>query len=409
MVLATGSWLTVERVRRVAAICGLGSIAFLLWLAVTSTGTLDWRGRPLGTDFSDVWSAGKMVLSDRPTDVWVWSKHFAVQRAIHGSHLTELYAWHYPPPFLLVASLVAFLPYVPALISWQLITLIPFLFAMQRIVPGRDTLLLTPAAPVTLLCLFQGQNGSLTAGLMTVGLILIDRRPIISGIVLGYLVYKPQFALILPFALVAGRHWRVIVGAILSSSCLIGITLLLWGWPVWHAFIDSLPVTRTLVIENGQAGFYKIMSPFAATRMWGGSVPIAYGVQFAATALAIAAVTALSLNPARPHLRNAVVCAASIVATPYVLDYDLVLLLPALAWLYIDGQLNGFRTWDASVMAAVWIAPLFAHAAAQILYVPLGMLSATAVVIVALRRALGGDPVPVGHIHASREQQIRQP
>ena len=107
--LASGSWLTPDRVRRVAAICGAGSFALLMWLALTSHGTLDWLGRPLGTDFSDVWAAGKMALGGHAADAWTWSKHFAVQRALHGPHLTEFYAWHYPPPFLLVASGLALL------------------------------------------------------------------------------------------------------------------------------------------------------------------------------------------------------------------------------------------------------------------------------------------------------------
>ena len=407
--LASGSWLTTDRIRRVGAICGLGSVALLLWLAATSHGTLDFRGRPLGTDFSDVWAAGKMALSGHAADVWIWSRHFAVQRAFHGPRLTEFYAWHYPPPFLLVASTLALLPYLLALISWQLITLVPFVKVMQRLVPGRDTLLLTLAAPVTLLCLTQGQNGFLTALLMAGGLTLLDRRPLASGLLLGCLVYKPQFALVLPFMLVAGRHWRAFAGAFVSASVLIAMTFALWGYPVWQGFIDSLPLTRRLVIEHGGAGFYKIMTSFAAVRMWGGSIPLAYGVQSAFTASAIAAVVALSLSSYRPALRNATICAGAVVATPYVLDYDLVLLLPALGWLYGDGRRNGFRSWDGTIMAAVWIAPIFARAAAQELYIPLGMMSAIAVPIIALRRVLGGQPVPVGHVYTSREQQVRQP
>src|SRR5690349_11753149 len=129
--LASGSWLTADRIRRVAVIFGAGSLALLLWLAFTSRGTLDWLGRPLGTDFSEVWAAGKMALGGHAADAWNWDKHFAVQRAIHGPRLTDLYAWHYPPPFLLVACALALLPYAPALIAWQLVTLLLFLLLMH--------------------------------------------------------------------------------------------------------------------------------------------------------------------------------------------------------------------------------------------------------------------------------------
>ena len=407
--LANGSWLTPDRVRRFATICGIGSLALLLWLALTSRGTLDWLGRPLGTDFSDVWAAGRMALDGHASDVWTWSKHFAVQRSLHGPHLTEFYAWHYPPPFLLVASALATLPYLVALVAWQLLTLIPFAAVMQRLVPGRETLLLTLAAPLTLFCITQGQNGFLTAFLVGGGLTLLERRPTIAGLLFGCLVYKPQFGIILPVMLLAGRHWRAIAGALVSAGVLIGLTFVFWGWPVWRAFIDSLPVTRSMIIEHGAAGFYKIVSPFAAVRLWGGPIALAYSVQAIFTAAAIAAVFTMSLPSRSVGLRNAAVCSAAIVATPYVLDYDLVILLPALAWLYADGRLNRFRNWDVSVMAAVWTAPLFGRAAAQFLYVPLDLLAVIAVAALALRRALGGDPVAVSDIHSRGQEQVGKP
>ncbi len=400
--LASGSWLTPERIRRVAAIYGAGSVALLLWLAFTAHGTLDWLGRPLGTDFSDVWAAGKLALDGHAADAWTWSKHFAVQRAVHGPGLSELYAWHYPPPFLLVASVLALLPYLPALIAWQLVTLVPFTVMLQRVMPGRDTLLLTLAAPVTVICLTQGQNGFLTALLIGSGLMQLDRRPWVAGLLFGCLVYKPQFAVILPVMLLCGRHWRAIGGACVSAATLIALTLVLWGWPVWQAFIDSLPLTRSLIIEQGAAGFYKIVSPFAAVRLWGASIAVAYAVQTFFTAGALAAVFAMSLPSKNAALRNAIVCAAAAAATPYVLDYDLVLLLPALAWLYADGRRHGFRSWDATAMAAVWIAPLFGRAVAQLAYVPLDLIAALAVGALALRRGLGGYPVPIGDIHPRR-------
>ena len=405
---ASGSWLQLDRIRRVAVICGAGSLALLVWLAITSHGTLDWLGRPLGTDFSEVWAAGKMALGGHAPDAWNWTKHFAVQRAMHGPGLTDLYAWHYPPPFLLVACALALIPYVPALIAWQLVTLGAFVAMMQRLVPGRDGLLLTLAAPVTVICATQGQNGFLTALLVGCGLMLLERRPLVAGLLLGCLIYKPQFGLVLPVMLLGGRHWRAIGGAFISSGILIGITLALWGWPVWQAFLDSLPLTRSIIVEQGAAGFYKIMSPFAAVRMWGGSIALGYVVQAIFTAAALAVVFAVSLRSSRPALRNAAVCASAVLATPYVLDYDLVLLLPALAWLYLDGRVHGFRRWDATIMAGVWSAPLFARPAAELLYVPLGMAAALGVAIVAVRRS-GRDSMTVGDVHARRQQQVRQP
>ncbi len=279
------------------------------------------------------------------------------------------------------------MPYVPALIAWQLATLVPFARMMQRLVPGRDTLLLVLAAPVTLICLTHGHNGFLTALLLGGGLMLLERQPLAAGVLLGCLIYKPQLALIIPPLLLATGNWRAIAGAMLSAAVLVGLTLALWGWPVWQAFIDSLPLTRSVVLEQGSTGWHKIMSPFAAIRLWGGGIALAYAAQLAATLAAVAGLVWLSLRRDRVALRNAFACAAVVIATPYVLDYDLVVLLPALAFLWVDGQRNGFLRWDRSLMALVWFAPLFARSLAQFAYVPLGLATAVIVAVLAVRRA----------------------
>jgi hypothetical protein len=121
--------------------------------------------------------------------------------------------------------------------------------------------------------------------------------------------------------------------------------------------------------------------------MWGGGVGIAYAVQLVAKLAAVAAVVWLSLKRDGAHLRNALVCAATVIATPYVIDYDLVVLLPALAFLWLDGERHGFLRWDKSLMALVWIAPLVARQVAELTLIPLGLATAVIVAAIAVRRA----------------------
>ena len=77
------------------------------------------------------------------------------------------------------------------------------------------------AAPVTLICLTHGHNGFLTALLLGGGLMLLDERPFVAGLLLGCLIYKPQFALVLPPLLLAGWNWRAIAGAAVRRWLLI--------------------------------------------------------------------------------------------------------------------------------------------------------------------------------------------
>lgn len=386
-VLSNGSWLTRERVRLVALLCGLASLASLAWLFGFSSGTLDPLGRPLGTDFSMMWTAGRMALEGQAADVWSLPKHFAVQQQFHHKPTVDVYGWHYPPPYLLIAAALATLPYVLALFVWQAASLAAFAALMWRLVRRLETILLTLAAPVSLVCVTHGHNGFLTALLLGGGLALLERRPVVAGLLLGCLIYKPQFALIVPGLLLVTRNWRAIGGALLSAATLVLLTLVIWGMPVWHAFADSLPQTRDIVVEQGRIGWYKIMSPFAAVRMWGGGLPVSYAVQGVSTALALASVVFLSLRN-NHRLRNAGVASAVLLSTPYVLDYDFVVLGVGLAFLWRDGEENGFLPWDRTLMAVVWFAPLISRQVGQLTGFPLALMTALLVILLAVRRSL---------------------
>jgi hypothetical protein len=393
--LSSGDWVTADRIRAVAGVSLALTCLSILYLLATSHGTLDAWARPLGTDFSNVWTAGRMALDGHAPEAWNWTAHYQVQQAVHNDPGVPFYGWHYPPPFLLLAALLATLPYLAALFVWQAASLAGAIRVYRAILPGKGMLLPALGAPVVLVCLTHGHNGFLTAALLGGGLLLLDRRPLLAGLLLGCLVYKPQFAPIIPLLLLAGFHWRAIAGACASAALLIGATLAIWGWPVWQAFLDSLPLTRLVVIEQGETGWYKIQSAFSAVRMWGGSVPFAYAVQGVATLAAMGTVLWLA-RTARPNLRNAAICAAAMLSTPYVLDYDLVVLGMGAAFLVADGLEHGFLPWEKSLLALVWVAPLVSRSLAELTFVPLGQASIVILLGLALRRALaeGRQAVP---------------
>ena len=383
--IATGSWLDRRRIAMVAQISLGATVLMFVALFATAHGTLDFLGRPLGTDFSNVWSAGWMALHGQAAEAWDWGTQAAVQRAVHHDPQVPFYGWHYPPPFMLVAALLALLPYVAALVVWQAVTLAAALWLVTRIVPDRLTLLAAAAAPVVMVCLGHGHNGFLTAALLGGGLLLLDDRPFTAGLLIGCLVYKPQFAVLLPLVLLASGQWRAVGGAILSAGTLVLVTYAIWGWPVWQASIDSLPLTRSVVIAAGNTGWEKIQTAFGAIRALGGSVPLAYAVQGAVTAVALLASLIATLR-ATPAVRNAVVLTAALLSTPYALDYDYTLAGMAIAFLVADGRARGFLRWEASLLAIAWAMPLFARSIAHATLIPLGVMSLLALFAVAVRR-----------------------
>lgn len=323
-----------------------------------------------------------------------------MQRGLHHSPTVDVYGWHYPPPFLFVAMGIAVLPYIPGLIAWQAATLGPFTWTVTRVTGWRDAWMFVLGAPITLICVTHGHNGFLTGLLLGGGLMLLEKRAFVAGLLLGGLVYKPQFALVIPPLLLITWNWRAILGAALSSLGLIGLTIAAWGWPVWQAFLDSLSLTRHVVIEQGNTGWHKIVSAFSMVRCWGGSIGFAYAVQGAVTIGAVATTLWLA-RTARPALRNAGVCAAVLLSTPYVLDYDFVLLGLGVAWLWRDGDEHGFGRHEPLLLGLVWIAPLVARQVAELTLFPLGWLSAVTVLALAVVRSLAVRASPSRRSHGS--------
>jgi alpha-1,2-mannosyltransferase len=393
--LRSGDWLTRERVRLVATALLIASAAGFLFLVVTAHGVIDRQGRPLGTDFSNVYAAGSYALEGRASAAFDPPQQFRREQQIFGKD-TQFYGWHYPPFFLFVAAALAWMPYGIALAVWQAVTLALYLLVMRAIVAqslraaARDDrlwLLLALAFPAVLINVGHGQNGFLTAALMGGALITLDRRPIVAGILFGLLVYKPQYGLMIPLVLAVSGRWKCFSSAVATVVLLALVTTLVFGMDVWRAFLASTEFTRTVVLEQGNTGWHKIQSVFAWARMWGAPIPLAYVLQ-GGTMLGIGAALVWLWRGAAPYaLKAAALCLAAILATPYSFDYDMMVLAPAIAFIAVDGFSRNFGPWEKTVLAALWLVPLFARSIAQISLIPLGVPAMLAVFVLILQRS----------------------
>src|SRR5476651_2183119 len=130
--LRSGAWLTAERVRLTALVLLAAAVLAACFLIATSDGRNDRFGRPLGTDFSNVYAAGTYVLDGQPAAPFDPARQFAREQAIFGQ-ATQFYGWHYPPFFLGLAGLLALMPYALAAAVWQGVTLLLYLLAMRAI------------------------------------------------------------------------------------------------------------------------------------------------------------------------------------------------------------------------------------------------------------------------------------
>lgn len=389
--IRSGAFLDCARIKRVSVIILI--IPFLGLLATFSArdGLLDYRGEPIGTDFANVWTAGRMALEGNAADVFDPIEHYKKQQEVFGEE-APFFGWHYPPLFLLAASLLAFLPYLPAWAAWQAITIIPYLKLMRAIVPHKLTTLVAIAFPAVFVNVGHGQNGFLTASLIGGGLYFLNKRPVLAGILFGLLAYKPQFGILLPLVLMATGRWRAFAAATVCVLSVSALTTAIFGVDVWPAFLEGGSFTRDVILERGATGWEKIQSLFSALRHWGAPVYVAYAAQgVLAISLAVSTVW-LWRGDAPFEAKAAGLIAASLLVSPYFLDYDLMALGPAIAFLTALGLRQGFLPYEKSVLALAWAVPLFARSISMATTIPLGLIATSCLFVIALQhaRARGG-------------------
>ena len=387
--IKTGNWLTPARLRDYPIILlAISLLAAIVWIALAD-GLIDRQGKPIGTDFSNVWAAGRLVLAAEPEKPYDPVRQHAAEQQAFAPHPVPFFGWHYPPFFLIVAAALALLPYAWSLLLWMAVTLSAYLAVIRSIVPRGETMLLALAFPAVTVNLGHGQNGFLTAALLGGSLVLLDKRPVAAGVLIGLLAYKPQFGVLIPLALLAGAHCRALAGASVTVLLASVVTLLLFGPEVWQAFFASTGFTRTVVLETGNTGWEKIQSLFSAIRMWGGSIEAAYAGQAALALVLGASIAWLWHGRADSDLKAAALPCACLLATPYVLDYDFVVLAVAIAFFVRFALIHGFCDYEISALAFVWIMPLVARSCDDTLRVPLGLICVALLYGLILRRALG--------------------
>jgi hypothetical protein len=394
-ILRTGRWLTRERVKLVVFGLLAASLIAIVYVVGTSDGLNDRFGRPLGTDFSNVYAAGTYVLDGSAAAPFDPPRQYAREQAIFGTD-TQFYGWHYPPYFLGLAALFAAMPYALALALWQGVTFGLYLWVTRAILStGRARALADPlwlplviGFPAVFVNLGHGHNGFLTAALFGAALLQLERKPVLSGFLFGCIAYKPQFGLLIPVVLAASGRWRAFAAAVATVAVLTAAATIAFGVDIWNAFLASTRFTRTVVLEQGDTGWHKIQSVFSIVRMWGGGIPFAYAVQTAATLAVAGGLAWLWRSRAGFPIKAAALAIGTVLATPYSLDYDLMLLAPAIAFLAADGMQRGFLPWQKSLLAALWLVPILTRPIAQATLIPLAVPAMIAAFAWLLSRAM---------------------
>jgi len=218
------------------------------------------------------------------------------------------------------------------------------------------------------------------------GILLLENRPLLAGLLFGRLSYKPQFSILVPVFLIATGHWRALISPRATLLVLAALTALLFGIPTWQAFIANVPATSHRLLVVGDVGFGKIQSVFGAARLWKLSVAASYTLQAALSLIVAVAVVWIWRQPAPFAIKGSALVTGTLMVTPYMIDYDMALLAAPIAWLACEGLRNGFLPYEKSILFLAWIFPLFARWLSLFGGLPLTPIVLTIVVLAILRR-----------------------
>lgn len=347
-------------------------------------------GIPFGWDFIQHYSASVLAIQGQASSAYNFDKLSLVESSIAGFkvQLSPYYLlWNYPPSFLLVIMPLSLLPYKVALILWLLVLFSAYILVLYRIAPNPLTLWLAIAFPANFWNFLHCQNGFFFGTLLGAGLLLLYRKPLLSGILLGLVTCKPHLAFIIPLALIAGRQWKALASMVIMVLLMFISSVMLFGINTWKAFLDNAQFVR-LILESGAAPGYKSPSIFATARMLSASVNTAYLLQAVSAIIAIGLVYYLWGRVRKPEISNPILILGILLSTPYLLIHDLTLLAIPLAYFVWQNYDKNLKLHEIIILFLAWCLPGLSPVIALLTHVQIGPFILIAFMAIILRRAL---------------------
>ncbi|WP_198369974.1 glycosyltransferase family 87 protein [Roseomonas rosulenta] len=355
------AWLTRDRLVLLAWLFCVSVFGFYMAVVVTGTLVPERAGR---ADFIAFHNASQMALLGDAAGAYDWSRLRLLQAETLGippEALEGFLGWVNPPHFFFYVLPFGLLSYGAGWFAWVVATVLVLILALRVAFPDMagPASMLALAMPAVLICIGLGQNGVLTAALLCLTFALMDRRPVLAGLALGLLTYKPQFGLLLPLLLVATGRWRVFVSAAATAVTLMAGSAFAFGLDAWSGFLGALSRNDAMYLGERHAALPRIQSVYALVfdatddRMlaWMVHVPFAAGI----------AVLVLWLWLRRPEglleARSAAAMAAAFLMTPFTWIYDAVALGGAALFLVAAARREGWLAGERAMLLVACLLP----------------------------------------------------
>jgi len=352
-------------------VAAAGAVALLFFGLQAWEGFADSGGRILARDFAVFRFAGILVWQGDFATLFDPMRFIAAHEAFEQAPV-GFSPFPYPPSALWAVAPLKFLPGAIGLIAWLGLTFALFAWPICRRMAKpwlvAAALLLAPGSIVNLA---YGQNGFLTGALLAGGLLLLDKRPVVAGLLIGLLTFKPQFGLLLPFVLLAGGYYRTFITAAAVTVILAVASLVAFGIAPWQAYLDVVVPNQRIFLESGN-GLALLTTPsvFMGARLLGLPTAANYALQAAAAIIvALACIQAFRRRSASPELKAALVMIGAFLVTPYCSSSDMGII--AAAEILALSRASNLNEKQRLVYGLAWALPVLL-VPASLAHLPLG-------------------------------------
>ena len=315
---------------------GLFGLTWFIYAHTMMTpGLIDRAGRFKGSDYIQFYVMGSLVLDGRADSLYDPHAHLEQGRHRIDPSL-KLYASHpnYGPQIALLFAPLALRPFGWSLTLFLMLTALCYAASVWLVwreceglrQQGHLVALLAGASPLFHKLVLYSQLSALALLLWSVGFVAIRRnRPLIAGLALGCLAYKPQFGVVCGLVFLAARQWRVVAGAVaavagqLAVAWLVtgGAPLAQYGHMLWTLMLNPRLVEIHPTEMHSLRGFFQLLVDSQTL------VAVCFVV--ALIGVFAAAVRSWS-SRATPGLKWGELVLLTVLASPHFITYDLVLL-----------------------------------------------------------------------------------
>lgn len=318
-------------------------------------------------DFMVHWEVARFVVSGQPQFAYDAQQLTQVLRRDFGffnyPDKPDAHTWSYfyPPTTLLALYPLGWFEYPEAALLFFSVTLLSLLFVAFCLAGGAGSLLVL-GAPSVWICLWEGQNGFLTASLWGLFLLLLPRFKGGAGVALSGFVIKPHLVLAAPLALLSGRESRVFFMAVAGVVLLLASTVLVFGYDIWGDFLQKgVPAAKTFILTNFSTIKTRLISLYGTLILLGVSPSVAVTLQ-AVWGVVVVTLAIWAFRRCQDNdLRGVVLALSALMISPMAYDYDLPVSLIALFALLRAGQRVPLSHIEWGLVSAVYFLPVFLY------------------------------------------------